>query len=588
MKSQSSIAPSNVSPVAKGCLATGLFLVVLAVYALSSAGRIDIVDGQARFDVSYNLVVQGRPVITDRWIRPFMAVPTANGDYYSFYGAPGSVFATPLVWLGLREGRPDREMSRFLFSMTSTIFGAGIALILFLLYLELGFSMRESILWTLISAFATLVWPASTSTFDNAQHAFFAIAALYLGLLSAKRDSRVLAAAAGLAAAVLVLYQEYFLIIVPALGLVTIRWKSSESADSEGRIKPQRTSRLARFFAGVREDLGALPRLLRSAAQKPGEDRNSCFRFLCFFTTAIAVAVVLSALYNDARFGSYLESGKLRLLTTRSVPMFGNPFAGFSTLLFSPGKSVFLYSPPLVLGIMGMAYLRRRVRGLAVAIILASLIVVAFISCFKFAGGDWCWGPRYLVVLLPFWALAFPYAVRDRGLRRDVVMAIVGLGLVVQILALSVENQRFFFARALPDFFWAQDPWFYFKHSALFARVGETAALNNPLPASAQVFNSIPIPDWSTYSLLGPGPAIPRSSAPEWMAHYKIYYLPRPWPLWMAAIKPALRPVNLRLWVTGVLTLGLIGLGLVYTGLRALANETGATLIALEPETGLQ
>ena len=194
---------SETTERSKWWIAAGLFLLVLAIYVLSSPGRIDIVDGQARFDVSYNLVVQGRPVVTDRWIQSFMTVGDGEGVLYSHYGAPGSVFPMPLVWLGLHEGGPDRELSRLLFSMTSALFGAGISFILFLFFLELGISLPESVLWTLVSTFATLLWPASNSSFDNAQHAFFAITALYLGFLSARRNSTLLAAAAGLTAAVL-------------------------------------------------------------------------------------------------------------------------------------------------------------------------------------------------------------------------------------------------------------------------------------------------------------------------------------------------------------------------------------------------
>ena len=30
-----------------------------------------------------------------------------------------------------------------------------------------------------------------------------------------------------------------------------------------------------------------------------------------------------------------------------------------------------------------------------------------------------------------------------------------------------------------------------------------------------------------------------------WMRHYQVFWLPRPWPLWMSAIEPDRRPVNL-------------------------------------------
>jgi hypothetical protein len=212
----------------KWWVAIGIFLVVLAVYILASPGRIDIIDGQARYDVAYNWLVEGRPVIRDQWIGRAMFVRGKGNLPYSYYGAPASVFSMPLVWFGLYADTLSHETSRFLFSLTSSIFGALIAIILFFFYSELGLRLRSALAWTMVSTFTTLVWPASESTFDNAQHAFFAITAAYLGFLAAKRDSILFAIGGGLMAAILIPYQEYFLLIIPALALCTIRPSASK------------------------------------------------------------------------------------------------------------------------------------------------------------------------------------------------------------------------------------------------------------------------------------------------------------------------------------------------------------------------
>src|SRR5262249_31422388 len=243
------------------------------------------------------------------------------------------------------------------------------------------------------------------------------------------------------------------------------------------------------------------------------------------------------------------------------------PLAGILTLLVSPGKSIFLYSPPLILGILGVRHLRRRNPEIALGILSSSVVLVLFLSCISFAAGDWCWGPRYIVVLLPLWALGFPFLAHT-NLRRALVHAIVGLGLIIQVLGLSVEHQRFFFAKGLDDYFWAEDPWVYFKHSALFTRVGETISLREGPPPTAHWFTPLPVPDWATYSALGPPLSVPRSSAPIWMRNFKIYFLPRPWPLWMPWINPALRPISLQAWIWSVVTVILVGSAFIYRGLR--------------------
>jgi len=546
---------------ARKWIASGIFVFVLALYILTSPGRIDIIDGQARFDVAYNWVTLGSPVIRDPWIKPFMGVQGRGGAAYSFYGVPASLFSMPLVWAGNHFGKSGILASQFLFSLTSSFFGAGIAVVLFLFYLELGVSLRSATGWTMVSSFATMIWPVSNSTFDNAQHAFFAIAATFLAYLSQRRQAVAYAWAGGAMAGILILYQEYFLLIIPALGLATLNWKGLVHTVPSG-------AQALQVSAGDRllHPWRALHAFLREAWNEPGEARSSCVRYFVFLTAA-GCGLLLSFAYNDLRFGSWFYNGKIRLATERGYHVFGNPLAGFLTLLVSPGKSVFLYSPPLVLGVLGIRRLWRRTPELATALCFVTGLLVLFISCISFAGGDWCWGPRYLTLLLPLWALAFPFAL-GVNVRRELAVAFIGVGFLVQILALSVENQRFFFERGLNDLFWAEDSWAYFKRSALFARVGETVSLGQGAPATAQLFNSIPIPDWSTYAILGPPANVPRALTPQWIRSYKIFFVPRPWPLWMSWLPPSLRPVELATCLLALFGMAGVGLGLIYKGFR--------------------
>src|SRR5271157_3599776 len=60
--------PTKLATSSNKWIASGIFLLVLAIYVLSSPGRIDIIDGQARYDVAYNWLLEGRPVLRDPWI----------------------------------------------------------------------------------------------------------------------------------------------------------------------------------------------------------------------------------------------------------------------------------------------------------------------------------------------------------------------------------------------------------------------------------------------------------------------------------------------------------------------------------------
>jgi len=558
---------SNAAPHRKWVIAAGIFFVILAVYVLSSPGRIDIVDGQARYDVTYHWLLEGRPVVRDLMICHFMSVKGRSGLAYSYYGPAGSVFAMPLVWLGLLDDDPPGETSRFLFSLTSSVFGALVTVVLYLFYVELGLSLRKALAWATMSSFATLIWPAANSTFDNAQHAFFVITALYLGFLGAQRKSRLLAIIGGIAAGVLILYQEYFVLIIPGLAISTLSWPRAEAMANRQDHTQGRQHHGKRLTFQLKRAVQAIGSLIRVACQRAGEPRECCLRFLLFLA-ATSVGAALSLVYNNLRFGSFFQNGKVIFATQRGYPLLGNPVAGFLTLLVSPGKSVFLYSPPIILAVWGFRSLWRRKPEIGTAVVAVTTVLVLFISCISFAGGDWCWGPRYLVPLIPLWALTFPFVSLKGRLRRGLMLALLTTGFVVQVLALSVENQRFFFERGLNDFFWAEDSWFYFKHSALFARLDEAVSLKDGLPASARWFNSTPVDGWSTYAVLGPPLRIPRRMAPQWIRQRKVFYLPKPWPIWMWRLKPDLRPINIEAWLGGACGMALLGIALIFRGFQ--------------------
>src|SRR5262245_6248845 len=555
-------------------IALGIFFLVLAVYVVTSPGRIDIIDGQVRFDVALHWLMEGRPLFRDPVVGAWMGVVGRDGATYSYFGPAGSIVAMPLILLGAGADKTG-EVSRFLFTLTSCIFGALIAAVLYRVYLELGVSVRRALAWTTVSALATMLWPADTSTFENVQHAFFSRAAFYLALLIATRRSRFLAVAAGLTGSVLILYQEYFLLVVPALGIAAVDSSSFTRSTPHSACFPA-TPRRPRVASLLGRAVRTFTAFVRAATRGAGDERESIIRYACF-SFALGVAVVLALLYNDLRFGSWYENGRFRFLQShrQHPPFLGHPIAGVLTLVVSPGKSVFLYCPPLILGLLGIAHLYRRRPQLALTVVVASTILVLFISCISFVGGDWCWGPRYLVPLLPLWALAFPFLSERIRAGRPLMVAIIGAGVIVQAAAVSVETQTFFMSRGLNDFFWGEDPWVYFKRSALFARVGEIASLHEGVPATVQWFNSLRSNEWVTYTILGPPPDLPRARTPQWMRQYAVFYLPRPWMLWMCWIPPASRPINVMAWSAAMLGLGMLGFALIRSGLATDGTTMG-------------
>ena len=103
--------------------------------------------------------------------------------------------------------------------------------------------------------------------------------------------------------------------------------------------------------------------------------------------------------------------------------------------LFSPGKSIFLYTPPLVLAVLGLPRFWRSHRSSVLAMIATIVPVVLFYCCFPSWPGDWAWGPRYAVFAVPVLllpAIGFLSAARRPG--RSLAAAVLALGLCVQLL----------------------------------------------------------------------------------------------------------------------------------------------------------
>ncbi|MFZ5478037.1 MAG: hypothetical protein ACOZNI_14780, partial [Myxococcota bacterium] len=222
---------------------------------------------------------------------------------------------------------------------------------------------------------------------------------------------------------------------------------------------------------------------------------------------------------------------------TGDTPLLGNPLLGLAGLTVSPGKGVLWYSPPIVLGLLGLRGLWARNRPVAVALAGASALHLGVYSCLSFFGGDMCWGPRYLVPVSTALMVAAPFAPVGAVLRGAVGVA----GLAVQLLSLGRDYAVFPYRAGLPQGFALEHPEVYLSRSALLDRPGEIAEmLATGIPDEVVGFGSHGRPDLLTHANytypldLGPGP----------LRRFAVYWLPVPWTFWMRALPPQIpRPI---------------------------------------------
>jgi hypothetical protein len=162
--------------------------------------------------------------------------------------------------------------------------------------------------------------------------------------------------------------------------------------------------------------------------------------------TALAVAAGIGAglllwrnayLYGSAfQFGypSAAEGGK-------ALNTFETPFTtGLVGFLLSPGKSILLFSPPIVLAVAGLPRLWRRDRGLAVVAAGAPLVYMLFFCTYTQWEGGYSYGPRYLVPALALLGLGVGPALEtgSRNMRR-LAIAVFILGFLVQAVGTTTS-----------------------------------------------------------------------------------------------------------------------------------------------------
>jgi hypothetical protein len=162
--------------------------------------------------------------------------------------------------------------------------------------------------------------------------------------------------------------------------------------------------------------------------------------------TALAVAagagVALLLWRNAYLHGSPFEFGYPAAAEGgKPLNTFETPLAtGLLGFLVSPGKSIFLFSPPILLAMLGLPRLWRRDRGLAVLAATAPIVYLLFFATYTQWEGGYCYGPRYLVPALALLGLGIGPALEgaSRHVRRF-AMAVFAAGLFVQAIGMTTS-----------------------------------------------------------------------------------------------------------------------------------------------------
>ena len=269
------------------------------------------------------------------------------------------------------------------------------AIIVWLIYrfaVGLSGSPRTAVLIAILGGVGTMLWPYAVIGMEPVQ-TFLCLAAAWLTYRFRQLGSPMHLVGAALAIALLFQAKRASPILIPPL-LLYVGYVVLER---------RRGGRVATVLT-----LGALASLL-------------------------AVSVAVSIWLNSKR---HLDGGAVTQLA--ALTRNGWLPAGLYGFLFSAGKSLFLYNPSALLGLLTFPAFYRRHRPEAVLFAALVSIPYVFFSMFRWWGEE-TWGPRYLHVTVPFvllfltgsdWSQLWSHR------RRIALMAALGVGAAVQVLGL--------------------------------------------------------------------------------------------------------------------------------------------------------
>ena len=391
-------------------LARAIFVATFALYLLSSGREPPWGDGNVQYMVAEGLVHRGTLAIPKAW--PDDLPHGRNGHYYSTYPlvtslvqVPGVLVLDAVTWLVPGARTLAKPLTSHL---ACSALGALTCALFFVWCRDRRLSRRAASAATAILAVGTTVW-----VYAHYSYSEIAQAAFFLGLvreLLRVRDQPVRRRAVWLGVLAGLLFSVKYIYAAALVGAALYLVLGSRRTPLAAIGRPAQL-RLA-LIAG----LAALPFL------------------------------VLALIYNALCWGSPLGTGYAPYFATYWGE---NPMVGLWGMWLSPGKSVFLYSPPLVLGLAALPRLWRDHRAVCLAVIAAGAPVVAVYSRYKL-NGDYAWGPRFLVFLVP--VLSFGFAVlldrrsrfaeggdlrpatAVRWARRGAVAAVIAAGVAVQLL----------------------------------------------------------------------------------------------------------------------------------------------------------
>jgi hypothetical protein len=380
------------TPFSAGRAALWLFCALFFFFALTSSGRVRVIDEVMPLYQAESLVERGntavpQAVLANRFYGKFDGSGRPRAPY-----APGQAAAAVPWYLagrwglarlpGVPAGARD-VVHDFAAVLSSASYAALAAALAFLIFLRGGLAPQRALFATALFAFATPLWAYSAYFFSETLAAALLVGAAAVLFCRAPANEMRSGAA-----------EDTRALLLGGLLLGLAVW-----------VRPTHIIAAPVYLAAL-----ATGGAIRSGPPGARSETSRVFNWRGALMAGGVVGVCVAAMLarNAWIFGSAFEFGYPeaaeggKRLNTFETPL----LVGLFGFLFSPGKAVLLFAPGGVVALGGLRRLREENPRLAMVAAGVPLVYLLFFAKYTQWEGGYCFGPRYLVPAIAVLCLA--------------------------------------------------------------------------------------------------------------------------------------------------------------------------------------
>jgi hypothetical protein len=414
-------------PLSHRRIALALFALFAGIYLLTTGGHTSSIDEELLFGITENLVVWGSFALN-------AARPDAD-PVYSYYAPGQPMLAIPLYLLGRGVASffpPDAYpwVTRVITLWFNPLITAGSAALLYLAVVFLGYRRAVAIGTAVLYGFATFAWEYSKTFFAEPATAFFLFASFVVALYEQRHQDTEAHNEARQGDAGVSKHHRRGLKLLFVSGMLAAL-----------ALPIKIHGGLAFPFLGLYAALGG--------ARRPFVSFATLARFLAW-GLGVGAVFVFQAWYQWSLYDNpFLPGYGTGVLSHFNPKYFWYRLSG---LVWSSGRGMIWYAPPLLLLPVGLWLLWRRDWRASLLCIAVTIAHLAFYANLLYWHGGGSWGPRYLVIALPFMVLplaAFLDTLRGwhTPVRMAALLLTLLLALPVQLGGVAIANEAFFSTR---------------------------------------------------------------------------------------------------------------------------------------------